>query len=194
MDKNKFRYCTLLLINDQNHSKIFISKKNKYYIRDDNELIRVKILNEFKDIRKSYKTNVKDITYDQYKIDEPHIIRHCTILLIDDDNHSKTSISEKNLYYISCVGDKYYDYDDYYYDDDDYDDYDDYDDDDYHNDFIVDYYEKLVYYNKLLNDFKRLVSVENNSIVNLINNDNYKHNITLLVDDFNIYICENDIY
>ena len=27
MDGNKFRYCTLLLINDDNHSKIFSSKK-----------------------------------------------------------------------------------------------------------------------------------------------------------------------
>ena len=49
---------------------------------------------------------------------------------------------------------------------------------------------KLVYYNKPLNDFKCLVSVENNIIVNLINNDNYRHNITLLVDGFNIFISE----
>ena len=51
MDKNKIRYCMLLLINDYDHSKIFISEKNKYYIRDDNESIHVKILNEFEDIR-----------------------------------------------------------------------------------------------------------------------------------------------
>ena len=50
-----------------------------------------------------------------------------------------------------------------------------------------------MYYNKPLSDFEHLVSVRNN-IVNLINNDNYKHNITLLVDDFRISICENDIY
>ena len=30
MDENKFRYCTLLLIDDDNHSKIFISEENKY--------------------------------------------------------------------------------------------------------------------------------------------------------------------
>ena len=141
MDKNKFKYCTLLLINDYNHSKIFISEKNKYYIRGDNESIHVKILNEFEDIRKSYKINVKDITDNYYKIDEPRTIKHCTILLIDDDNHSKMFISEENLYYISCVGDKYYDYDDNYNNNNDYyDDYDDFDDDDdYHDDFIVDY-------------------------------------------------------
>ena len=30
MDENKFRYCTLLLTDDDNHSKIFISEENKY--------------------------------------------------------------------------------------------------------------------------------------------------------------------
>ena len=174
--------------------KYLFLKKKKYYIRGDNESICVKILNEFEDSRKSYKINVKDITDNYYKIDGPCTIKHCTILLIDDDYHSKIFISEENLYYISCVGDKYYDYDDNYNNDDYYDDYDDFDDDDdYHDDFIVDYDEKLVYYSKPLNDFKRLVSVENN-IVNLINNDNYRHNITLLADGFNIFICENDIY
>ena len=52
--------------------------------------------------------------------------------------------------------------------------------------------DKLVYY-KILNDFDRMVSVKNN-IINLINNDNYKQNITLSVDNFRIFICENDIY
>ena len=84
------------------------------------------------------------------------------------------------MYNISCVGDKYYDYDNYD------------DDDDYHDDFILNYYDKLVYYNKPLNDFKCLVFAKNNSILNLINNDNYGHNITLLVDDFNIFICKNN--
>ena len=192
MDKNKFKYCTLLLINDYNHSKLFISEKNRYYIRGDNESILVKILNEVEEIRKFYKINVKDITDNYYKIDDPCIIKLCTILLRDDDNHSKIFISKKNLYYVSCVGDKYYDYDDNYnYDDyyDDCDDDNDYDDnDDYHDDFIVDYYDELVYYNKPLNDLKPVVSVEFNSFVNLINNDNYRHNIILLVDDFNIFI------
>ena len=27
MDKNKFRYCALLLIDDNNHKKVFVSKK-----------------------------------------------------------------------------------------------------------------------------------------------------------------------
>ena len=46
---------------------------------------------------------------------------------------------------------------------------------------------------KILNDFNRMVSIRNN-IVNLINNDNYEHNITLLVDYYKIFICQNDIY
>ena len=96
MDKNKFRYCTLLLIDDYNHSKIFISEKNKYYIKDDNESINIKILNEFEDIRKSCKINVKNTTDNYYKNVEPFFIRHCTILLIDHDNHSKIFISENN--------------------------------------------------------------------------------------------------
>ena len=140
--------------------KIFISEKNKYYIRDDNTPVHVKLLNRFKNIRKFYETNVnaKDITDNYYKIDRSCIIRHCTILLVDDDNHSKIFISEKNLYYSSYVGGDYCD-DDNDYDDNYYYDYDDYDDD------------ELLYYNKPLNDFERLVSVKNN-IVNLIINDN----------------------
>ena len=51
MDKNKFRYCILLLIDNDNHSKIFIFEENKYYTRVDNKSIHVKILNNFKDVR-----------------------------------------------------------------------------------------------------------------------------------------------
>ena len=105
--------------------------------------------------------DITDITDNYYKNDKPCIIKYCTISLIDHDNHKKIFISEKNMYFISCVGD-----------DDDYDDCD-----------------ELVYYNKPLNDFECLVSVRNNT-VNLINNDNYKYNTTLLVDDFRIFICE----
>ena len=111
--------------------------------------------------------------------------------IIDDDNHSKIFISEKNLYCIRYNVNKHYYYNDY---DNDYDDY-DFDDDyfNYHNDFIVNYYDILLYYNnnnKPLNDFERLVSVKNNT-VNSINNDNHKRNITLLVDNFRVFICEN---
>ena len=53
--------------------------------------------------------------------------------------------------------------------------------------------DELVYYNKVLNDFEHFVSDRNN-IVNSINNDKRKHNITLLVDDYKIFICQNDIY
>ena len=49
-----------------------------------------------------------------------------------------------------------------------------------------------MYYNKPLNDFKRLVSDKNNNVLNLINKDNYRHNMTLLVSDLNILICENN--
>ena len=111
--------------------------------------------------------------------------------IIDDDNHSKIFISEKNLYCIRYNVNKHYYYNDY---DNDYDDY-DFDDDyfNYHNDFIVNYYDILLYNNnnnKPLNDFERLVSVKNNT-VNSINNDNHKRNITLLVDNFRVFICEN---
>ena len=68
MEENKFRYCKLLLIDNDNHSKIFISKENKYYIRGDNKPIHIKILNEFEDIRKSYGINVIDITDNYYKL------------------------------------------------------------------------------------------------------------------------------
>ena len=114
-------------------------------------------------------------------------LRYCTLLLTDNDNHSKIFISEKKLYYISYAVDKYYDddydYFDNYYFVDDYDYYDD-SDDDCLNDFIVNYYDGLMYYKKPLNDFKRLVSVKNN-IINLIDEDNYRNNTTLLVDGFN---------
>ena len=62
MEENKFRYCKLLLIDNDNDTKLFISKENKYYIKGDNKWIHVKILNEFKDIRKSHGINVIDIT------------------------------------------------------------------------------------------------------------------------------------
>ena len=114
MDKNKFRYCTLLLIDKYNHGRIFISGKNKCYIKGDNELIHIKILDKFKDIKKSYRINVintpsisdnyykiDDTTDNYYKNDKFSIKKYCTILLIDDDNHSKIFISEKNLYYTS---------------------------------------------------------------------------------------------
>ena len=162
MDKNELRYCTLLLIDNGNHSKIFISKKNMYYIK--NKSIRIKIFNKFKDIKKSYGINVNDITDNYYKIDSSSIMRSCTILLIDeDDDHCKIFISEKKLYYTNNDG--YYEVAD--------------DDDD------------KLYYKKPLNDFERLVSVKNN-IVNLINNDNnHKHKITLLIDNINIFVCKN---
>ena len=195
MDRNKFRYCTLLLTDNDNHSKIFISEKNRYYIRRDNKSIHLQILNEFKYIRKSYnKIDVIGKNNNYYKINELRIIRHCAILLIDGYNHSKIFISEKNLYYISYAGDKYYDDDYDYFDDyyfvDDYDYYDD-SDDDCLNDFIVNYYDGLVYYKKPLNDFKPLVSVKNN-IINLIDEDNYRNKITLLVDGFNILTSGNN--
>ena len=99
MEENKFRYCKLLLIDDDNNSKIFISEKNKYYIKNNNKSIHIKILNEFKDIRKSYGINVIDTTNNHYyyKTDMPHTIRSCTILLIDDYDHSKIFIFEKKF-------------------------------------------------------------------------------------------------
>ena len=163
MDKNEFRHCILLLIDNGNHSKIFVSKKNMYYIKN-NKSIRIKIFNKFKDIKTSYGVIVNDITDNYYKIDSSSIIKSCIILLIDDDDHFKIFISEKNLYYTNNDG--YYEIGD--------------DDDD----------DKL-YYKYLLNDFEHLVSVKNN-IVNLINNDNnHKHKLTLLGDNINIFVCKN---
>ena len=46
-------------------------KKNKYYIKHgDNRSIYVNILNEFKDIKKSYKINVIDLTNNYCNIDK----------------------------------------------------------------------------------------------------------------------------
>ena len=56
-----------------------------------------------------------------------------------------------------------------------------------YNDDDDDNCDKSVYY-EILNDFERLVSVKNN-IVNLIDNDKFKHNITLLVDNIRMFIC-----
>ena len=102
MDKNNFRYCTMLLINDDNRSEIFIAEKNEYYIRGDNKSIHVTISNEFKDIRKSYnKSDVIDTNNSYYKNDRSRIMKNCTILLIHDDDCSRIFISEKNLFYTS---------------------------------------------------------------------------------------------
>ena len=140
MDENKFsRYCTILLIDDDNHSKIFVSEKNKYYIKyGDNRSIYINILNEFKDIKKSYKINVIDLTDNYYNIDKSDIKKYCIILLIDDINTSRINtsrifISEKYMHYIR-------------YDDDDCD-------------------EKV--YCKILNDLNRIES-DRNDIVNLM--------------------------
>ena len=102
MDENKIsRYCTILLIDDDNHSKIFVSEKNKYYIKyGDNRSIYINILNEFKDIKKSYKINVIDLTDNYYNIDKSGTKKYCTILLIDDINTSRIFISEKNMFYV----------------------------------------------------------------------------------------------
>ena len=185
MDKNNFRYCTLLLISDDNCSKIYISEGNKYYIKNNNKSMHIKILNEFKDIRKSYGINVIDITDNYYEINEPDIIKHCTILLIDEDDHWNIFLSKKNSYYICNSFDDTYDvhgcdyfnhdvdgydyfdddYSDHYYGDDDYND--DYDyyycDVDYYDDDVYDYddgyddgYDELVYHKKPLNYFERL--------------------------------------
>ena len=173
MDKKQIRHCTLLLINDYNHSRIYISEENKYYIRG-NGSVHLKIFNKFGNIRKSYrKINVIDES-DNYhcKSDGSDDIKHCTILLIDDDNHSNIFISEKNVYTIKHF--------DYYDSDDDSNDYDS--DDDYDG----------IYYNIPFNDFKHLVSVKHNYIVNLINKDNRKHNITLLVNDSNILFTKHN--
>ena len=63
-----------------------------------------------------------------------------------------------------------------------------YDDDDDDDDC-----DESVYY-KILNDFDRIKKSDRNNIVNLINIDKYKHDITLLVDDSKTFICEKYRY
>ena len=96
MDENIITtYCTILLIDDDNHSKIFISEKNNFYSNDEDKIIYMDIINRFKDIRKSYyDINVIDITDNYYKYDKSNTKKYCTLLLINDD-HSKIIISEK---------------------------------------------------------------------------------------------------
>ena len=142
--------------------KIFISEKNEYCIRyDDNKSICINILNRFKDVKKCYEINVIDLTDNYYNIDKSNIKKYCTILLIDDIITSRIFISEKNMYYIR------------------YDDADDYD--------------GSVYY-KISNDFDHFEKSDRNNIVNLINNHNYNHDITSLVDDSKIFVYEKDRY
>ena len=177
MDKNKFRYCTLLLIDEYNHGRIFISEKNKYYIKGDNKSIHIQILDKFRNIEKSYRINVIDtpsITDNYYKIDDATdnyykndrfgIKKYCTILLIDDDDHSKIFISKKNLYYTS--NDCHYFGVDVY-------------------DYIFNDYE---FFEKPFNYFKRLVSVKNN-IISWIDSVYYNHQITLFVNNHRVCIC-----
>ena len=81
--------------------KYLFLKKNKYYIKyGNNRSIYINILNGFKDIKKSYKVNVIDLTNNYYNIDKSDIKKYCTILLIDDINTSRIFISEKIMYYI----------------------------------------------------------------------------------------------
>ena len=169
--------------------------------------IIIKILNEFRDIKKSYKNNVNDTTDDYYKTNKLCVKKHCTVLLLDDYDHSKMFICKKNLYYTSkdCkylgvdVDDYQFndyeffdeDYENYDYDDDYcvYDDNDFYDDDCYDNDYL--------YYKKPFNKFERVVFVKN-YIVNLINNDDNDtkpllsaKEITLSIENTNLFIYEN---
>ena len=101
MKINVVDICTILLIDDDNHSKIFVPETNKYYIKyGDNRSIYANILNEFKDIKTSYKINVIDFSDNYYNIDKSDTKKYCTILLIDDIITSRIFISEKNMYYI----------------------------------------------------------------------------------------------
>ena len=54
-------------------------------------------------------------------------------------------------------------------------------------------WDKSMYY-EILNDFDRFKSSARNNIVNFINSNERKHDIFLLVDDYKIFICWNDIY
>ena len=92
MEENKFRYCKILLIDNDSNNKIFISEK-EYQVRNYNKSIHTKILNKFRDIKKSYKTNVNHTSDNYYKADNYYKTdKHCTILSIDDYDHSKMFI------------------------------------------------------------------------------------------------------
>ena len=105
---------------------------------------------------------------------------------------------KKNLYYTSNDWNYYYD-DDYIlnvyeFSDEDYGEYDydndyddDYVDDYYYDDDCYNFYDYLCY-KRPLNYFKHLVSHKNN-IVNWIDNNDYNHEITLLVSNHRICIC-----
>ena len=127
------------MIEDNNHSKIFVSENNRYYIKCDNKSIYVKILNEFKDIKKYYGINVyykiNEITDNYYKIDKPSIIRNCTILLIIRNNFDDSYNVDGYDYFNNDV-------DGYHYFDEDYGEYDYYDDDyDYDDDYYKYYFD-----------------------------------------------------
>ena len=142
------------MIDDDNHSKIFISEKSKYCIEHvNNRSINISTLS-------SCNINVLDLTDNYYKFDIPNIKKYCTILLIDDNG--KIVISEKSMYYIK-----------YKNNDDDWD--------------------KSMYY-EILNDFDHFKGSVRNNIVNFINSNERKRDIFLLVDDYKIFICRNDIY
>ena len=70
MRENKIsRYCTILLIDDDNHSKILVPEKNKCYREyGDNRSININIFNEFKAIKKSHEINVIDLSDNHYDI------------------------------------------------------------------------------------------------------------------------------
>ena len=91
MDRRRIKYFKLLLIDDDNNSKIFVSELNKYYIRGCNKSIHVKILNKFEDINSyiSHKISVIDMTSGYYENYKYFALKHCTILLTDDNDHSK---------------------------------------------------------------------------------------------------------
>ena len=108
---------------------------------------------------------------------------------------------KKKLYYTSNDCDYFgvnvdnYIFNDYEFFDENYKDYDYYDydydddcDDGYDDDYDDDYYYDVLYYKKPFNYFKYLVSVKNN-IVNWIDNVDYNHKITLLVNNHRVSIC-----
>ena len=103
MDRRRIKYFKLLLIDDDNNSKIFVSELNKYYIRGCNKSIHVKILNKFEDINSyiSHKISVIDMISGYYENYKYFALKHCTILLTDDNDHSKIFISKKNSYFTS---------------------------------------------------------------------------------------------
>ena len=185
----------LLLIDDVNNSVIYASDINKYYITH-NQSIYIRSLDKFRYINKSNKINAIDTSDNYYNVmdtsDNYFAIKSCTILLIDDNDHSKIFISKKNSYFNNRdreyldTDDSDYEVNKYEFFEEDYNDYDDCYYDEVYDDIDQDD-DDYLYYKRPFNDFESLISIKNN-IVNQIDNNNHNNKINLPISHDRICI------